>query len=163
LRASGTSLAAPIVAGIAALVMEAHPEWTAQQVREAMLMTASQSDAPDNDYGHGIADAVEAADYIFSAVPRIPDPVAASFTVLRAYPNPLNGSGIIQLVLPRQMSGNLRLFNLMGREVMRWEREAWQGGESRVGFTTDHLASGSYYASFEGDRTSVMRRIVILK
>ncbi|MBK8130158.1 MAG: S8 family serine peptidase [bacterium] len=45
-RASGTSLATPIAAGIAALVMEANPEWTAQQVRAAILATASQASAP---------------------------------------------------------------------------------------------------------------------
>ncbi|QDW61228.1 S8 family serine peptidase [Oerskovia sp. KBS0722] len=38
---SGTSMATPHVAGIAALVKEAHPGWSAQQVKTAVMNTAS--------------------------------------------------------------------------------------------------------------------------
>ncbi len=37
---TGTSMAAPHVAGIAALVHQAHPKWTAQQVKAAVMNTA---------------------------------------------------------------------------------------------------------------------------
>ncbi|MDP2807682.1 MAG: S8 family serine peptidase, partial [bacterium] len=39
--ASGTSCATPLVAGACALILEAHPDWTPMQVREALMMTAS--------------------------------------------------------------------------------------------------------------------------
>jgi len=57
----GTSLAAPLVSGSAALVLEAHPEWTAQQVRYAIKSTASHAGSPDsNTYGWGIPNIVAA-------------------------------------------------------------------------------------------------------
>lgn len=37
---SGTSMASPYVAGAAALIMEAHPDWTAAQVKSALVNTA---------------------------------------------------------------------------------------------------------------------------
>lgn len=40
-RESGTSMATPHVAGIAALVRQAHPSWTAEQVKAAIMNTAS--------------------------------------------------------------------------------------------------------------------------
>lgn len=40
-RASGTSMAAPHVAGVVALVRQAHPGWTAEQVKAAILNSAS--------------------------------------------------------------------------------------------------------------------------
>ena len=58
--ASGTSLSTPLVGGAAALVREAHPEWTVAQVRDALMQTADKAGAPDNDYGHGRIDVVKA-------------------------------------------------------------------------------------------------------
>jgi subtilisin family serine protease len=36
----GTSFAAPLVAGIAALLLSAHPMWTNAELRDALLSTA---------------------------------------------------------------------------------------------------------------------------
>lgn len=54
--ASGTSLAAPLVAGAAALLREAHPAWTRQELVDALRSTASQAEKPDNNLGWGIVD-----------------------------------------------------------------------------------------------------------
>ncbi len=54
--ASGTSFAAPILAGVAALLVEAHPEWTREELTQALKDTASQATAPDNDLGWGLVD-----------------------------------------------------------------------------------------------------------
>jgi len=51
--ASGTSLSTPLVGGSAALVWEAHPEWGAMDVRDALMQTADRAGFPDNDYGWG--------------------------------------------------------------------------------------------------------------
>jgi hypothetical protein len=58
---SGTSLSTPLIAGVCALILEVHPDWTPTQVREALWSTASQADHPDNSMGYGIADAVKAS------------------------------------------------------------------------------------------------------
>ena len=55
--ANGTSLSCPLVGGVAALVREAHPEWTNAQVRQALMDTADRAGAPDNNYGWGRIDA----------------------------------------------------------------------------------------------------------
>lgn len=57
---SGTSFAAPLVAGAACLVIEAHPDWNPHQVREALEMSGDHAGSPDNTYGWGIID-VDAA------------------------------------------------------------------------------------------------------
>ncbi len=51
---SGTSYATPLAAGVVALLLEAHPDWTVAQVREALMSTAGNADSPNNDYGWGI-------------------------------------------------------------------------------------------------------------
>jgi serine protease AprX len=67
--ADGTSLSTPLVAGAATLVLSAHPELTAMQVRNALLSTAvhindetpQSAIYPNNYYGYGMADAFDAA------------------------------------------------------------------------------------------------------
>jgi serine protease AprX len=59
----GTSLSCPLVGGCAALVIEAHPEWTAAMVREALMETADSADSPNNTYGWGVIDVMAAINY----------------------------------------------------------------------------------------------------
>ena len=54
---SGTSFSCPLVAGVAALVLQAHPEYTVRQVHEALRSTATQAATPDNLLGWGIVNA----------------------------------------------------------------------------------------------------------
>jgi subtilisin family serine protease len=68
--ASGTSLSTPLVGGAAALLLEAHPEWTPMQVREALMSTASHAASPDNNRGWGrihVLNAIASAPLIFPA------------------------------------------------------------------------------------------------
>jgi len=50
LAVNGTSQASPIVAGVAALVKSAHPDWTAEQIRTQLLATADDVGALNPDY-----------------------------------------------------------------------------------------------------------------
>jgi serine protease AprX len=60
--ASGTSFSCPLVAGVVALLLQAHPAYTVDDVILALRSTASQAAGPDNLLGWGIADAVRAVD-----------------------------------------------------------------------------------------------------
>ncbi len=61
--ASGTSASTPIVAGIVGLLISHYSEINQYQVRDAIRLTASQSDKPDTVYGWGIARAKEALSF----------------------------------------------------------------------------------------------------
>ena len=62
LFASGTSMASPVVAGVAALLKEQHPGWSAQQIQDEMTDTAKDLGVSgrDPDTGFGIVDAAAA-------------------------------------------------------------------------------------------------------
>lgn len=62
---NGTSFSAPLIAGIAALVLEANPSFTPYQIREALLNASDRHEHPDNSYGWGLPDVI-AAMFTFS-------------------------------------------------------------------------------------------------
>ncbi len=60
---SGTSLSTPLVGGCAAVLLSAHADWTAVQVREALMMTANNAFSPDTVYGWGLVNLFAALNY----------------------------------------------------------------------------------------------------
>jgi serine protease AprX len=73
IQLSGTSFAAPVVAGAAAQILSAHPTWTADQVKGALMVTASGTpNAAPLSQGVGIIDVAKAV-----ALSSAPNPNAA--------------------------------------------------------------------------------------
>jgi len=61
--ASGTSFSCPLTAGVVAILLQAHPDWTPAMVKESLVSTASQNDMPNISYGWGIIDTIAAIKY----------------------------------------------------------------------------------------------------
>lgn len=53
---SGTSYATPIMCGAIACLWQSHPQWSVQEVIEAVQRSSSQYNTPDALYGYGIPD-----------------------------------------------------------------------------------------------------------
>ena len=64
-RAGGTSYSAPLIAGCAAIVMSAHPDWGPEAVRDALVMSADRASRPDPRYGWGVPNVRDAILYPF--------------------------------------------------------------------------------------------------
>ena len=60
---NGTSLSAPLVGGAAAMLLSVRPGLTPQMVRQALMQTASRANTPDNDYGWGIINVMDALNW----------------------------------------------------------------------------------------------------
>jgi len=58
--ANGTSFSCPLVAGTAALLLQAKPDATVDEISRALRTTASQASRPDNLLGFGVVDAFAA-------------------------------------------------------------------------------------------------------
>ena len=63
--ANGTSMAAPIAAGAGAILLQAYPEWSPVDLREAMIRSGDRYDNPDTVYGYGLLDAFEASQLFY--------------------------------------------------------------------------------------------------
>lgn len=113
--ASGTSLSCPLVAGVAALLIEAHPAASAMQIVEALRATASQAGSPDNLDGWGLVDAVAA-----SAMLQPTDARLAALPPRRrlaVVPNPFNPSTMLRYALPAPARVSVLIVDARGRLV----------------------------------------------
>ncbi|WP_177154986.1 S8 family serine peptidase [Glycomyces harbinensis] len=72
---TGTSFAAAVVSGAAALVRSAHPDWTAEEVRRALTATARPG---GEGLGAGVVDAAAAVDADVDVLPRVEQAPAVS-------------------------------------------------------------------------------------
>ena len=99
---NGTSLSTPLTAGVAALVLSAHPNLTPSEVRDALIATAVQINDgtlksaayPNNFYGHGLVDAFEAVLYHGPAFSNLPTVVEGGST-LEVYTSILSKTALI--------------------------------------------------------------------
>lgn len=53
---SGTSFSSPLIAGFAAAIWQANPEWTSQEVINAIKYSGNMALSPDVEMGYGIPD-----------------------------------------------------------------------------------------------------------
>lgn len=90
---NGTSYSCPLISGLVACLMQAAPQATAQEVRQALLETASRADAPNNDFGWGIPSGLKALEQLtgnpFSPTDGVNPLNGDEFLV---YPNPSQGT-----------------------------------------------------------------------
>ena len=70
---SGTSFSAPLAAGAGVLLLQAHPDWSPIDLRQALIESADRFNNPDSLYGYGLPDAFKASQllYINSVEPII--------------------------------------------------------------------------------------------
>lgn len=135
---NGTSFAAPLVAGLCALLLETHPAWSPMEVRDALRSTSSRSGFPDNTYGYGIPNGALAA--------RYPE----SFDLPGAFPNPFTGETRLQLTTSGASRTTARVYDVRGALVRTlvdgslsqetWTL-TWDGRDERGG----RVASGVYF------------------
>ncbi len=159
--AQGTSFSCPFTAGVAALILKAHPRATPADVMGWMKATASNSSAPDNLMGWGIVDAAAAIAYSTMQP-------SASLQLLPSFPNPFNGATSLQYQLPEPSRVTVRVFDILGRLVHQFApvyltrtfgSVTWDG-------TTDggtHVASGVYFLRVEAMGTSGQDRTMTQK
>ena len=171
-RASGTSYSAPLVAGLAACLIQARPNWPPVWIIQALKRTASQASAPDTLLGHGTPDGLAALRYVPDTlgVPDGPGPLSLSF----AGPNPLRAgsNGVVRFALPPgapASSYRLRVHDAAGREVVALgDGTLASGGALAVSWSgTDPrgraLAPGLYFLVLDTAGRRHATRIVVLR
>ncbi len=173
---NGTSFAAPLVSGAAALILRAHPDWTPMMVREALMQTASRTDNPDNQYGNGIIDVMAAINYDHSDTTANDtmsttdsDQIPSSFELHPAYPNPFNPTTTIRYDLIESGRMSLDIYDMLGKKVKTLANKANQsaGFKSIQWYGLDDnnrpVGSGVYFISLEFGGYSKTQKVILIR
>ncbi|MDG2153763.1 MAG: S8 family peptidase [Crocinitomicaceae bacterium] len=146
-RLSGTSMASPMVAGVAALILDAHPTISASTVKDILLQTAREDNKTgvlptegDPTWGHGKVNALAAVEQavLLNNIENL-----GGKQDIQIYPNPVSEEMILDI--PTGCS-QFTLRDLSGKT-----HELLRNGNR---FNCSHLNSGIYFISFENDNNS---------
>ena len=87
-----------------------------------------------------------------------------SFVLSQNYPNPFNPSTKIEFVIPKSSFVNLKVYDVLGREVAILVNEEKQPGIYEVNFDASGFSSGVYFYRLRaGSNYSITQKMVLLK
>ena len=163
-NASGTSFSAPLAAGAAAVVMSANPEWTNMQVREALMMTASQFNSTDNEYGYGILNAWAAINYQFTTSIKDETFLPDVISVENAYPNPFNPEVSIKINgLSNSQHVSVGVYDLHGTLVTSLHNQKVRHNVLMLTWNAEIFSSGIYLLRTDWQYGNDTQKITLLK
>jgi len=163
-NASGTSFSAPLAAGAAAVVMSANPEWTNMQVREALMMTASLFNSPDNEYGYGILNAWAAINYQFTTSIKDETFLPDVISVENAYPNPFNPEVSIKINgLSNSQHVSVGVYDLHGTLVTSLHNQKVRHNVLMLTWNAEIFSSGIYLLRTDWQYGNDTQKITLLK
>ena len=163
-NASGTSFSAPLAAGAAAVIMSANPEWTNMQVREAIMMTASQFNNPDNEYGYGILNAWAAINYQFTTDVNNGIVFPNTISVNNAYPNPFNPRVSIEIDgLSIGQHVAVGVYDIHGALVKSLHNQKVGHNVLKLTWGAEMISSGIYLLRTDWQYGNDLQKITLLK
>lgn len=89
--------------------------------------------------------------------------IPRKFQLSQNYPNPFNSSTRISYSIPKNTSVELKIYDLLGREVRTLVNERQSAGNYTAVFNAGNLASGIYYYILKTDNNTSVRKMVIIK
>ncbi|MCH8306001.1 MAG: S8 family peptidase [Candidatus Marinimicrobia bacterium] len=119
---NGTSLSTPLVAGAVALLLEARPDLSPDEVKSELRSTADNSLAPNNDVGWGLIDLK--APLNISGITECDSATVAELDIISVYPNP-STTGYTKLLFKIEekikyvdgVNYKFFIYDLLGRKI----------------------------------------------
>ena len=171
-RNHGTSFAAPLVSGVAALLKQVHPKWSPNEISSALKTTAHDlgESGPDTTYGWGLVNALAASGLCASVPERSvafsPFPNPLSFKDGRT--GDLSSTVYFPLQLDTQDLVNIDIYTVDGTLVDEFNIELVPGDYTGTDCVLSwkvptHLASGVYFYRMYGSQILRTGKIALIR
>ncbi|MGE5402112.1 MAG: T9SS type A sorting domain-containing protein, partial [Ignavibacteriales bacterium] len=86
-----------------------------------------------------------------------------SYCLSQNYPNPFNPSTIITYALPRVSHVDLKVYDMLGREVSTLVSKEQSAGEYKIQFDASSLPSGMYVYSLQAGEFRASKKLLLIK
>lgn len=98
-----------------------------------------------------------------TSVDQISDVVPATYVLEQNYPNPFNPVTTIRYSLPKEGMVSLKVYNILGQEVVTLVNQEQNAGTYEVKFGAPNMASGMYFYTLEANGVSLTRKMMLVK
>ena len=85
------------------------------------------------------------------------------YSLSQNYPNPFNPSTKLSYVIGHSSLVNLKVYDVLGREVTTLVNEIKQPGKYTTTFDASKLSSGIYYYRLQSDNQVLVRKMILIK
>jgi hypothetical protein len=89
--------------------------------------------------------------------------IPSHFELLQNYPNPFNPTTTIQFSISEPSNINLKVFDLLGREMTTLVNGRMEAGAHHVSFDASRLASGIYFYQLQAGTFLASKKLILLK
>jgi len=89
--------------------------------------------------------------------------IAKKFTLSQNYPNPFNPSTTIDFTLPKSKFVELKVYNILGKEVAELVSNKLRAGLHQYQFNCNDLASGVYYYQLVAGEYREVKKMILLR
>ncbi len=89
--------------------------------------------------------------------------IPSSFSLEQNYPNPFNPATTISYSLPQESQVSLKIYDMMGREVVELVSGRQAAGSYNIEFDASSLASGTYFYKLTADEFISVKKMILLK
>lgn len=97
------------------------------------------------------------------AIDPISTNIPSKFGLMQNYPNPFNPVTSIRFDIPKSSFVNIKVFDVMGREVANLVNEQLKAGEYMVKWDAVRFSSGIYFYSIAADGYQVTKKMILTK
>ena len=85
------------------------------------------------------------------------------FSLSQNYPNPFNPSTKINFSIPQQSQVTLKIYDVLGKEVMTLVNDVKTAGNYEVEFNASNFASGAYFYKIQAGQFTDIKRMMLIK
>jgi len=94
---------------------------------------------------------------------QISDLLPKKHELMQNYPNPFNPETMINFAIPKNEFVNIKVYDVLGREVMTLVNEKLNAGYYEFSFNASALSSGMYFYKMTTNSFSEIKRMVLVK